>query len=172
MEKYNGTIWKAVTMALKTCGLLMACWQDVLPDALHSLHSLLCKATNCGPYERLLNFERRSSVGGSVPSWLIMPGPVVLKHHAVLARMISWWTKLSFCRATCNTLTFVTWMAERRLCQYATWCLFPRLLTFKMMFFQQLMYRNTAVVHMVMNCYMGILETFKLLKPCGFQCWG
>ena len=81
VEKYNGTIWKAVTMALKTCGLPMACWQDVLPGALHSLHSLLCMATFCGPHERLLNFERRSSVGGSVPSWLIMPGPVVLKRH-------------------------------------------------------------------------------------------
>ena len=81
VEKYNGTIWKVVTMALKTRGLPMACWQGVLPDALHSLHSLLCTATNCSPHERLLKYARRSSVGGSVPSWLITPGPVLLKHH-------------------------------------------------------------------------------------------
>ena len=84
--KYNGTIWKAVTMALKTRGLPMACWQDVLPDFLHSLCSLLCTATNCSPtncspHEQLLKYARRSSVGGSVPSWLITPGSVLLKRH-------------------------------------------------------------------------------------------
>ena len=81
VEKYNGTIWKAVTMAFKTCGLPMACWQDVIPDALHSLHSLLCMATNCSPHERLLKYSRRSSAGGSVSSWLITPGSVMLKCH-------------------------------------------------------------------------------------------
>ena len=60
VEKYNGTIWKAVTMALKTRGLSMACWQDVLNDALKSLRSLLCTATNCSPHERLLKYARRS----------------------------------------------------------------------------------------------------------------
>ena len=79
VEKYNGTVWKAITMGLKTRGLSTDRWQDVLPDALHSLGSLLCTATNCSPHERLFNYERRSSTGGSVPSWLIMPGPVLLK---------------------------------------------------------------------------------------------
>ena len=73
-------------MALKTRTLPMACWQDVLPDALHSLRSLLCTATNCSPGERLLNFERRSSVGESVPSWIITPGPVLLKRHVRTSR--------------------------------------------------------------------------------------
>ena len=40
VEKYNGTVWKAVTMALKTRGLPITHWQEVLPDALHSLRSL------------------------------------------------------------------------------------------------------------------------------------
>ena len=66
VEKYNDTVWKAITMALKNCGLSMECWQDALPDALHSLRSLLCTATNCSPHGRLFNYERQSSTGGSV----------------------------------------------------------------------------------------------------------
>ena len=81
VEKYNGTVWKAITMALKTRGLPTTCWQDVLPDALHSLRSLLCTATNCTPHERFFKFERRSSSGGSMPTWLSAPGPVLLKQH-------------------------------------------------------------------------------------------
>ena len=59
VEKYSGTVWKAMTMALKTCGLSMKYLQNVLPDALHSLCSLLCTSTNCSPHERLFNYERR-----------------------------------------------------------------------------------------------------------------
>ena len=81
VEKYNGTVWKAIMMALKTRGLPVTCWQDVLPDALHSLRSLLCTTTNCTPHVRFLKFERRSSIGGSVPTWLSSPGPVLLKRH-------------------------------------------------------------------------------------------
>ena len=81
VEKYNGTVWKAMTKALKTHSLSMEWWQDILPDALYSLHSLLCTATNCSPHERLFNYKRRSSTGGSVPSRLITPGPVLLRHH-------------------------------------------------------------------------------------------
>ena len=42
----------------------------VLPDALHSIRSLLCTATNATPHERMFKFQRRSSSGHSVPSWL------------------------------------------------------------------------------------------------------
>ena len=68
-------------MALKTRGLPMACWQNVLPDALHSLRSLLCTANNCSPHEWHLKYAWLSLVRGSVPSWLITPGPVLLKRH-------------------------------------------------------------------------------------------
>lgn len=68
-------------MALKSRGLPTQCWQAVLPDALHSIRSLLCTATNATPHERLLNYSRRSSTGSSVPSWLCHPGPVLLKRH-------------------------------------------------------------------------------------------
>ena len=55
-------------MALKSRNLPPKCWQIVLPDALT-------------PRERLFNFARRSTAGGSVPTWLCTPGPVLLKRH-------------------------------------------------------------------------------------------
>jgi len=80
-EKYNGTIWKAVTMALKSSELPAKCWQAVLPDALHSIRSLLSTATNATPRERMFNFTRRSSSGHSMPSWLCEQGTVLLRRH-------------------------------------------------------------------------------------------
>ena len=68
-------------MALKSSDLSTKCWQIVLPDALPSIRSLLSTATNVTPHERLFNFVRRSSTGGSLPTWLGMPGLVLLKMH-------------------------------------------------------------------------------------------
>ena len=68
-------------MACRSKNLPIKCWQDVLLDALHSLRSLLCTATNDTPHERLLCFAHRFMSGCSVPSWLTIPGPVYLKHH-------------------------------------------------------------------------------------------
>jgi len=48
---------------------------------LHSVRSLLCRATNEIPHERFFNFRRRSTFGISVPTWLSTPGPVYLKRH-------------------------------------------------------------------------------------------
>ena len=80
-ERYNGIVWKAIIMALKSRNLPPKCWQIVLPDALHSIRSLLSTATNVTPHERLFNFARRSTAGGSVPTWLCAPGPILLKRH-------------------------------------------------------------------------------------------
>ena len=70
VERYNGIIWKSVSLALESRGLPQSNWELVLPDALHSVRSLLCTATNCTPHERLFSYQRRSSSGHSVPSWL------------------------------------------------------------------------------------------------------
>ena len=80
-ERYNGTIWKAVTLALKSKDLPLSAWEHVLPDALHSIRSLLCTATNCTPHERMFNFQRKSTAGNAVPSWLAQPGPVYVRKH-------------------------------------------------------------------------------------------
>ena len=81
VERLNGSLWKAITLALKTQVLPVNCWQEVLSDALHSIRSLLCTATNATPHERLFAFQRRSTSGISVPTWLTVPGPVLLKRH-------------------------------------------------------------------------------------------
>ena len=57
----------------------MSHWQEILPDVLHSIRTLLCTAINCSPHERLFAFSRKSSTGTSLPSWLLDPGPVLLR---------------------------------------------------------------------------------------------
>ena len=79
-EMYNASIWKAITPACRSRHLDVKCWEMVLPDALHSIRSLLCIATNTTPHERLFNFARRSASRQSLPSWLA-PGTVYLKRH-------------------------------------------------------------------------------------------
>lgn len=81
VEKYNDTVWKAITTSLKSKNLKLEQWQLVLPDVLHSIRSLLCTTTNETPHERFMNFSRRSSTGSSIPSWLAEPGPVYVKRH-------------------------------------------------------------------------------------------
>ena len=81
VEKYNGTVWKAIIMACKSKNFSIKYWQDVLPDALHSIRSLLCTATNETPHERLFRFARRLTSSKAVPTWLTTPGPVFLKRH-------------------------------------------------------------------------------------------
>ena len=143
-------------MALKTCGLPMAYWQHILPDALHSLCSLLCMATNCSPHEWLLKYARRSSVGGYVPSWLITPGPVLLKCHVHTSKDDLLVDELALLQDNRQEAHIPICGRPRDDCvSNATRRLFPRILTF-MMFFQHLMYRKPALVHMVMNYYMKI----------------
>lgn len=54
-------------------------WECILPDALHSIRSLRCTATNTTPHKRMFGFARRSSHGLSIPSWL--NHPVLKKRH-------------------------------------------------------------------------------------------
>ena len=58
----------------------MSEWETILPDALHSIRSLLCTATNTTPHERMFNYSRKSTAGKSIPSW-VKPGPIFVKNH-------------------------------------------------------------------------------------------
>lgn len=78
-EKYNGVIWKAVELALKSKGLPIHRWEQVLPEVLHSQRSLLCTATGETPHDRLFAYQRRSVCGASLPNWLLKPGKVLLR---------------------------------------------------------------------------------------------
>ena len=67
-ERYNGIIWSAVRLALKSRKLDIRQRELVLPDALHSICSLLCTATNQTPHECMFNYKRKSSFDTSVPT--------------------------------------------------------------------------------------------------------
>jgi hypothetical protein len=82
-ERYNGIIWQAISLALKSRNLSVSNWQIVLPDALHCIRSLLCTVTNCTPHERFLSFPRRSVSGPSLPNWLTKPGQKLLLRNFV-----------------------------------------------------------------------------------------
>ena len=81
VERCNGTVWKAINLELKTHQLAVKYWQEVISDALHSVRSLLCTATNATPHERLFSFQRKSTSGQSMPTVLTTPGPVLLQRH-------------------------------------------------------------------------------------------
>ena len=70
VERYNGIVWKAVRLALRTRNLPLKCWELVITDVLHSIRSLLCTATNETPHERVFTFPRKSTSVSSLPSWL------------------------------------------------------------------------------------------------------
>ena len=73
-EKYNGIIWKNIQLALMTQELPTSHWESVLYEALHSIRSTLCTSINTTPHERFFTFQRRSSVGKSIPTGLVVPG--------------------------------------------------------------------------------------------------
>ncbi|XP_041347788.1 uncharacterized protein LOC121367584 [Gigantopelta aegis] len=95
VERYNGIIWRAVCLVLKSSILPDSQWERVLPDVLHSIRSFLSTSTNTTSHERFFGFQRRSSFGTSIPTWLTTPGPVLLLDLSDQARMIRWLTKSS-----------------------------------------------------------------------------
>ena len=85
IERYNGIIWKTITLALKTKNLKISQWERVMDEALYSIRSLLCTATNCTPHERMFVHSRRTVTGTTTPTWLT-PGPVFLKKFVRLSK--------------------------------------------------------------------------------------
>ena len=78
-ERINQTVWKTIKLLLAERSLPESAWELVLPDALHSIRSLLCTSTNSTPHDRFFCFQRRSMNGASMPDWLFEPGPVLLR---------------------------------------------------------------------------------------------
>ncbi|XP_014366187.2 uncharacterized protein LOC106717015 [Papilio machaon] len=81
VERLNGTLWKTIKLHLKTKNLDVDHWQDVLPAALHSIRSLLCTTINATPHERFFKHPRRTIDGESLPTWLLEPGPVLMRNN-------------------------------------------------------------------------------------------
>lgn len=80
-ERYNGIIWKSVQFALRSKKLPIGQWEEALPEALHSIRSLLSTATNQTPHERMFPFNRKSPTGCTLPTWLSNSGPVLYKRQ-------------------------------------------------------------------------------------------
>ena len=80
-ERYNGILWRNVTLALKSNSLPVQAWELVLPKALHSVRTLLCTSTNETPHDRLFKFPRKTMTGTALPEWLNTPGPVFYRRH-------------------------------------------------------------------------------------------
>ena len=131
VKRYNGVVWKSVLLALKSKNLPMQTWQNVLPDALHSICSLLCTSVNETPHERFFfSFFWRSTVGTLIPTWLTKPEPTQLKNHvhnsktdpmvrkvdqfSLHSHTFSWWKRNNCFRQTsctiwCQTLKQIQW---------------------------------------------------------------
>ena len=54
-------------------------WEEVLPESLHAIRSLVCLATNETPHDGMFKFNRRSMTGVSMPAWLLKEGSVYLR---------------------------------------------------------------------------------------------
>ena len=80
-ECYNSTIWKTITFARKNHKLPTTHWEAMIPDAIHSIRTLILVSTDSTPHECLFQYQRRSATGCNVPSWLSMSGQVLLKKH-------------------------------------------------------------------------------------------
>ena len=82
IERFNGTLWRTLILAVKiSMASLIGHWEACLLDALHSIRSLLCTATNATPHERLFTFNRKSTTGTSLPQWLTARGPVLMRRN-------------------------------------------------------------------------------------------
>lgn len=81
VERLNGTLWRTVSLILRSRHYQINQWETVLNDSLHCVRSLLCTATNMTPHERMFTYSRKSSNGQSMPTWLLTPGKVLLKRY-------------------------------------------------------------------------------------------
>jgi hypothetical protein len=81
VETYNAIIWKGIELALCSKKLAPSYWEQVLPQVLHSIRTLLCTSTDQTPHERLSNYVRRSAAGKSLPTWLVGASEVLLRKH-------------------------------------------------------------------------------------------
>ena len=78
-ERYNGIIRETVQLDVKSRNVGIHHWEEVLPDALHSIRSLISTATDATPHERLLQHSRKSVSGSTLPAWLLGPCKVLYK---------------------------------------------------------------------------------------------
>ena len=70
-ERFVGIVWKTIQLQLHSLSKPASAWNEVLPDVLFALRSLLFTATNATPHERFFNFPHRFAPGLQIPNWLL-----------------------------------------------------------------------------------------------------
>ena len=90
VERYNGTIWRGVQLALESDGLEAKHWESALRTVLHSIRSLVCTSTNCTPHERLFRFERRTMTGHALPTWLMNKERALVRKQVRQSKYDDW----------------------------------------------------------------------------------
>ena len=73
---YNGIVWKAVRLSLKSANLADSKRKMILPDALGLFSTLLRTQLHMRDF---FEFQCRSTHGTSLPTWLQTPEPVPLR---------------------------------------------------------------------------------------------
>ena len=81
VERLNSTLWKTVSLCLRTRNMRVEQWEYVLQESLHAIRSLLCTSINATPHERMFLHNRKSPTGTSLPQWLLAPGPVLYRKN-------------------------------------------------------------------------------------------
>jgi len=56
-ERYVQTIWKTITLMIRGRKLSQQQWEEILPEALHAVRTLLCSSTNTTPHQRFFAFS-------------------------------------------------------------------------------------------------------------------
>ena len=116
VEKYNGTVWKAITMACKTKNLHIKHWQEVLPDVLHSMRSLLCTATNGTPHSACSVFLNDLHQEAQFPRGWPLLDLCSSSAMSVVARLSLWSMRWSSLGLTLPMPTSATQMAGQQRC--------------------------------------------------------
>jgi len=68
-ERVNQTVWKTIKLLLHSRAWPEERWEDVLNEALHSVRTLLCTATN-ETHEQIFRFQRKATFGRAMSTWL------------------------------------------------------------------------------------------------------
>lgn len=117
VERYNGVIWKAIAMTLKTKNISVKYWQEVLPDCCMP-HGLFCAQLQT--QRHMKGFLTSLAAPLQAPPFL-RGWPLLIKRHVRSSKQIHWWKKLSCLRQTHTLPMYTTQMDERQLFLPSTW---------------------------------------------------
>ena len=79
-ERSNGVFWKGVLCNLHSRGLTEDRWEEIMPDVLASIRTLISTATNSTSHDQIFGFSRRSSSALRIANWLAPDNNIYVKN--------------------------------------------------------------------------------------------